>query len=430
MNARDDDLHAAAPPGVARGLRAFSAHGIELEYAVVRRDSLDIDSAAPPILRALAGVPDTAPAPQKVSVGELAWSNELVAHVLEVKNESPGALEGLGRRFHAEVLAMNRRIEPLGLRLMPGGMHPWMHPRQGELWSFGGSAIYRAYDRIFGCSGHGWANLQSMHLNLPFQGDAEFERLHAAARLVVPILPALAASSPYVEGEAAPNLDHRMEVYRGNAAAVPLVRGLVVPDTFSSRGQYERELLAPMYRAIAAHDPEGELQNEWLNGRGVIARFDRSALEVRVMDTQECPQMDAGLAALASDAIRWLYEGHAGALAAQQALSTERLSAIFLECVRDAERASIRDRDYLALLGVDRPECRAAELWQRLSEDMDARGTPHRAVWGSGLTFILSRGTLARRLIKAAGASPRIDTLREVYRALSDCLEQGRPFDP
>ena len=429
MNA-PDDLGRAARPGDARALPAFAAHGIELEYAVVRRDSLDVDAAAPRILRALAGLPDTAPAPQNVRVGDLAWSNELIAHVIEVKNESPGALEGLGRRFHAEVLAMIRRIEPLGLRLMPGGMHPWMHPRQGELWSFGGSAIYRAYDRIFGCSGHGWANLQSMHLNLPFRGDAEFARLHAAARLIVPILPALAASSPYVEGEAAPNLDHRMEVYRSNAGAVPLVTGLVVPDTYASRGQYERDLLLPMYREIAPHDPEGALQNEWLNGRGVIARFDRSALEVRVMDAQECPQMDVALGALASDAIRWLYEGQAGALAAQQALSTERLSAIFLACVRDAERAPIRDRDYLALLGVDRAECRAAELWQRLSEDMDARGTPHRAVWGSGLTFILSRGTLARRLLKAAGAAPRIDTLREVYRALADCLEQGRAFDP
>ena len=50
--------------------------------------------------------------------------------------------------------------------------------------------MYEAYDRIFDCRGHGWANLQAVHLNLPFSGDEEFGRLHAAIRLVLPIMPA------------------------------------------------------------------------------------------------------------------------------------------------------------------------------------------------------------------------------------------------
>ena len=36
-------------------------------------------------------------------------------------------------------------------------------------------------------------------LNLPFSSDEEFGRLHAAIRLLLPLLPALAASSPLVE---------------------------------------------------------------------------------------------------------------------------------------------------------------------------------------------------------------------------------------
>ena len=39
-----------------------------------------------------------------------------------------------------------------------------------------------------------------MHVNLPFADDAQFARLHAAIRLVLPLLPALAASSPIAEG--------------------------------------------------------------------------------------------------------------------------------------------------------------------------------------------------------------------------------------
>jgi gamma-glutamyl:cysteine ligase YbdK (ATP-grasp superfamily) len=102
--------------------------------------------------------------------------------------------------FQAEVRAIGRQLEPLGARLMPTAMHPWMNPAaETRLWPHDQAEIYQAYDRVFGCSQHGQANLQSMHLNLPFANDAEFARLHAAVRLVLPILPALAASSPIVE---------------------------------------------------------------------------------------------------------------------------------------------------------------------------------------------------------------------------------------
>ncbi|HAL85576.1 MAG TPA: hypothetical protein DCM31_01010, partial [Deferribacteraceae bacterium] len=37
-----------------------------------------------------------------------------------------------------------------------------------------------------------------------------------------------------------------------------------------------------MYRDIAPYDPECILQEEWLNSRGAIARFDRKAIEIRL----------------------------------------------------------------------------------------------------------------------------------------------------
>ena len=83
---------------------------------------------------------------------------------------------------------------------MPTAMHPWMDPAtETVLWD-DATDVYRTYDRIYGCRGHGWANLQSMHVNLPFADDSQFARLHAAIRLVLPLLPALAASSPIAEG--------------------------------------------------------------------------------------------------------------------------------------------------------------------------------------------------------------------------------------
>ena len=63
---------------------------------------------------------------------------------------------------------------------MPGGAHPWMDPaRETRLWPHEDNEIYEAFDRIFGCTGHGWSNLQCVHLNLPFDDD---ENLRACTR--------------------------------------------------------------------------------------------------------------------------------------------------------------------------------------------------------------------------------------------------------
>src|SRR5690606_27081536 len=113
--------------------------------------------------------------------------------------------------------------------------------------------------------------------------DDELARLHAAIRLLLPLLPALAASSPYVEGRATPELDHRLLVYRENAARVPSVSGMVVPEHIVSAMDYQQRVLQPIYDDLAPLDPEGLLRHEWVNARGCIARFDRGALEVRVL---------------------------------------------------------------------------------------------------------------------------------------------------
>ena len=136
-------------------------------------------------------------------------------------------------------MAIDQLLEPMGARLMPTAMHPWMDPRtETRLWPHDNALIYQAYDRIFDCKKHGQANLQSMHINLPFADDAEFARLHAAIRLVLPIIPALAASSPIADGKASGYLDYRMEAYRTAVQRVPSAIGQVIPDTVNSRAEY------------------------------------------------------------------------------------------------------------------------------------------------------------------------------------------------
>jgi gamma-glutamyl:cysteine ligase YbdK (ATP-grasp superfamily) len=402
-------------------LHAFAGYGIELEYMIVDRETLAVMPVADALLRAAGGQGTD------VDRGRFGWSNEIVLHLVELKNARPEpALEPLAAGFQAEVRAIGRQLEPLGARLMPTGMHPWMKPAaETRLWPHDQADIYQAYDRVFGCSQHGQANLQSMHVNLPFANDAEFARLHAAVRLVLPILPALAASSPIVEGAPAGQLDARMAAYWGAVRRVPSVIGAVIPDTIGSRAEYKAQVLAPMYRDIAALDPEGVLRHEWLNARGAIPRFDRSALEIRVIDVQECPQADLAVAAAATAVIRALYDDKWSSLAMQQAISTDRLGKILHDCIRDADQAVVDDSGYLRLLGLSDRQYRAGELWRHL---IIRTGLNRSTFWAAPFRVMLEHGPLARRILRALGNDHSSTHLLRVYRKLCDCLEAGRLF--
>lgn len=200
--------------------------------------------------------------------------------------------------------------------------------------------------------GHGWSNIQSTHLNLPFSTDEEFARLHAAVRLVLPLLPALAASSPIADGRRADWLDNRLAVYRTNASKIPSITGCVIPEAVFSHRDYEREILDRMYRDIAPHDQEKVLQDEFLNSRGAIARFSRGSIEIRLLDIQECPMADIAIASAVVDVIRALVEERLSDFHSQCRIETELLESVFLETSRVGQDAVIDDPHYLATLGL------------------------------------------------------------------------------
>jgi carboxylate-amine ligase len=403
-------------------LHAFAGYGIELEYMIVDRQTLAVLPIADTLLQAAA-----AGTPSEVDRGRFGWSNEIVLHLVEIKNARPDpALEPIAAGFQAEVDAINRLLQPMGARLMPTAMHPWMNPAsETRLWPHDQAPIYQAYERVFGCSQHGQANLQSMHLNLPFANDGEFARLHAAVRLVLPILPALAASSPIVDGGPSGYLDSRMTAYRTATRRVPSVIGELIPNTLNSRAEYEAQVLAPMYRDIAPLDPEGVLRHEWLNARGAIPRFERNALEIRVIDVQECPHADLAIAAAATAVIRSLYDDKWSPPATRRAFATDRLARILADCIRDADQAVIDDAGYLRLLGLSDRQYRAGELWRHL---VTRTGLNRSTFWVETLNVMLDHGPLARRILRALGPDFTQSRLHEVYTALCDCLEGGRMF--
>jgi len=406
-------------PTVELGL--FQGFGVELEYMIVDRNTLAILPVADLVLHQAAGE-----MVNEVTRGLLRWSNELVLHVLEFKTNGPAPdLGGLAEEFTRQGRQVNQILESFGGMLMPGAMHPWMDPDlETRLWPHGDRTIYAAYDRIFGCRGHGWSNLQSAHLNLPYANDEEFGRLHAAIRLVLPLLPAVAAASPVVNGRLTGLLDNRVEVYRVNQARIPSITGQVIPEAAFTRADYQAIILDRLYRDISSHDPEGLLQEEWLNSRGAIARFDRNTIEIRLLDVQETPFADLAIISLLVEVLRELVAETHAAWPEQQLWSESALAEIFLSVLHEGRGATIVDARYLSIFGLPARSLPVGELWRCLADRLITRS--HNA-WAP-LQVILDEGPLARRLITALGPEPGRDRLAAVYRELCDCLQEGQLF--
>ncbi len=410
-----------------RPLPLFEGLGVELEYMIVDRETLSVLPVADELLRVVAGK-----YVDEIEQGPLSWSNELVLHVVELKTNGPvPTLSGLAGSFAGHVTRINELLGPLGGMLMPTGMHPFMDPvRETRIWPHQRRAIYESYHRIFDCRRHGFANLQSVHLNLSFRGDEEFARLHAAVRFLLPILPAIAASSPAAEGRLTGYLDNRLEVYRTNQRRIPSITGRVIPEAVHTRRQYREKILRRLYRDIAPLDPGNVLRHEWLNSRGAIPRFDRDTIELRILDMQECPRADIAILSAVVAVLKGLAHGRLIPLSDLMDWEIEPLEEIFLAALRDGERAEIRDPRYLEAFGLSRRHCTAAELWAHLAETLLTGNTEGDRTHTDVLNVVLTRGTLARRILRRVGETPSRENLRRVYRELCDCLSEGRMFLP
>lgn len=408
-------------------LHLFEGYGIELEYMLVDRETLAVAPLCDRILAAEAGCTVT-----ELERGPIAWSNELAAHVIELKTNGPTPRLDVSKAqdFVADLRHLDALAAEHGVRVLPTAMHPLMNPaRDTTLWSHDGKPVYGAYDRIFGCHGHGWSNLQSCHLNLPFCGDDEFHRLHSAIRPVLALLPGLAASSPIVEGRVGGVLDTRLRVYCENQRRLPSIMGRVIPEPISTARDYYARILEPMYREIAPYDPDGLLRNEWLNSRGAIARFDRSAIEIRLLDVQETPVADIAIVRLVAEVVRALCNERWVSLDELDALSTLMLRDVLEQGIEVAEHAVVTEPALLRALGYEDRQATVEELWTHLAETLLLDTLPEQGV-RSALVTILGRGTLASRIVRAVGRRPTPARIVEVYRALADCALEGHLFTP
>jgi hypothetical protein len=200
-----------------------------------------------------------------------------------------------------------------------------------------------------------------------------------------------------------------------------------VPEPVISIAGYQKEVLGRIYADLAPHDPGGILAEEWVNARGAIARFDRMAIEIRVLDVQECPVMDLAFARLIVAALRALCVERWANARSLGDWPTRDLARYFNAAVATAEATDIHDRRYLSALGYPASHARAAQVWghlaERAAEAGELDGEAERA-----LEHYLREGSLATRISRSLPPEPAREDLEVVYRQLCDCLAEGRAF--
>src|SRR5690606_1294699 len=399
----------------------FEVIGVELEYMIVQDHDLRIVPIADQVFFRHSGSWDG-----EADRGLVSWSNELVAHVIELKTTNPvEGLAGLSAEFHRSVSEINRMLAEENCALLPTASHPFMDPlAETQLWPHDSHEIYNLYDRVFDCRGHGWGNVQSTHINLPFCGDEEFARLHAAIRLILPVLPGLCASSPILEGSITGFLDTRMHYYQYNQAAIPHITGKVIPERIYDEDQYQKRIFDPINASLRTYDTDGILDHHFVNSRGAIARFDRGSIEIRVMDIQESPMADLGIVGFLLTVIKALVLE--GDFSRQSLVHEDDLFAIFQDCIKDGEHALVVDQNYLEIFGMGhRTGLSVRDFWSVMYEKYrDRLGTEEQVV----IEHILHHGSLATRILRKMGDDYSRNRIVEVYQSLRTSLATNQMF--
>ncbi len=238
------------------------------------------------------------------------FGKELQAHVAEFSAITPfispisfeitmqNAIE-----YIQELLSTHFDVQLLGT-----GMHPLVSPNDVQIWAHRDRQIYSILHQLFNLYQHGWVNVHAFQLNLPYGTQSEALRLHHLISQILPYIVALTASSPLCEGAFSGYVDTRLFYYQQSQARIPSLLGRIVPETVSSFHEYRQKIISHYSNDLAAHGvPQFMLHREWLNSRGAIFRFDRQAIEIRIMDEQECIRADVAMSCFLRACLRGLF---------------------------------------------------------------------------------------------------------------------------
>ena len=236
------------------------------------------------------------------------FGKELQAHTAEFKAVTPFSSPLLFEEtMYRAVLEITSVLDGFKAFLLGLGMHPTLDLNEAKVWDHRDRGIYHALDHIFDLKQHGWLNIQSFQLNLPYRNEPEGVRLYNTVASIIPYIPAISASSPIYDLKFGGFIDNRLHFYRNNQKQVPSITGDVVPKPIDSFQTY-RNMTVRKYsadlRKVGA--PRSILNKDWINSRGAVIRHNRKAIELRIMDEQECIKSDVALSCFIRALLRGL----------------------------------------------------------------------------------------------------------------------------
>jgi carboxylate-amine ligase len=354
-----------------------------------------------------------------IELPDFTFGKEMQMHVMEIKANQPFPSP---RQFEetmqkAVVMLSDFLHEKFGASLLGTGMHPLLKLEETGIWPHHHKRIYEEYGRVFNLKQHGWLNIQSFHLNLPFCKEADGVLQHNLLANICPYLPAIAASSPIYESAVHEEVDNRLAFYKVNQREVPSVTGDVVPEYASSFNNYRKEVIGKYSRDLSKAGAANTILNkEWVNSRGVIFRFDRKALELRVMDEQECIKSDVALSCFVRAALRGLMSTEA------EFLPHEILVKDFNAATADGLCAKVKNP-----YGPT-----ARDVCQRLFEVAWAHADQEEKTYLPLVKKRIEEGSLSdairRNVLKEAQRVGLGEAIVKVYSMLIRCLAANEPY--
>ncbi|MEM2105662.1 MAG: glutamate-cysteine ligase family protein [Candidatus Bathyarchaeia archaeon] len=242
-----------------------------------------------------------------VEQSNFTFGKEMQMHVLELKPNQPFELPiEFEETMQNAVLTLTEFLKrKYKMHLLGTGMHPTLRLDETRVWPHRHKKIYHFYGKVFNLKQHGWLNIQSFQLNLPYANEEDAIKIHNALAEICAYLPAVSASSPIYEGKLGEYVDNRLHFYVLNQKEVPSVIGDVIPEYIASFKQYKTEIIGRYSKDLIKAGVNDCLPyKDWVNSRGAIFRFDRKAVEIRVMDEQECVKSDVALSCFVRAALR------------------------------------------------------------------------------------------------------------------------------
>jgi carboxylate-amine ligase len=410
--------------------------GIEIEYMIVSKINLKVLPIADKILEFFGNPSNnfkTLKLPPLIDI-----SNEIVKHVIEFKGATPVRnLEEFARQMIYAVNKVNQFLEGFDAMLLPGSIHPYMNPYiETHIWAGKYKEIYNKFHELFDLRKHCWSNIQGVHLNLPYNSPQEYAILTAAVRIVLPLIPALTASSPICDGQIMPEIDYRLKCQMDSRKRLPLLMGSIIPEQIFSIEEYKTLVLKRIDAQIAEYDPNIILHPEWMNHRAAIPRFSRNCVEIKIIDVQENPILDIAICRFIELIVKGLMNNWWKVNRSLTCFTSTELLHLYNRAIVDAENAMFENIDYLEIFGIREPVI-AKYLLRKIYSDICKHETIEESM-DKGISMILERGTLGRQIRKVfedslsvMESSQSIDTELtgiKIFLELASCLQNGKTF--